>query len=180
MAAKQRVGRDQAVQARRHGESFLGEADGRLEEPLPRQASVLRVRELQHAQHAGHADRAAGGDGFADAHRRAVGAQETVRARCRRRGFASVVGRDLLLRLIPVQQEGAAPDAGGLRFDQVEHHLHGDRRIQGAAARAQDLDARSRGMGIGRRHHGVRRLRRGQDESEQNGFEDELHVMARD
>ena len=65
------------------------------------------------------------------------------------------------------EHERAAADARGLRLDERQDELHGDRGIDGAAARAQDLPAGFRRVRV-RRHdelhvgaRGRRRLRRG-------------------
>jgi len=182
VAGQQGIGGDQAVQARRHREAFLPQPDRGLEQAAPRQAAVLRMRHLQHAQHARHADRQTRADGLRQRHRRAVRAQEAVRARRGRRGLAPVVGGDLLCRRVPVQQEGAAADAGGRRFDNIEHHLHRDRRVHRAAARTQHLDARARRMGIGGGDHILRGTRRGRGDGERQreNSKEAVHVSARD
>jgi hypothetical protein len=53
---------------------------------------------------------------------------------------------------VVVQQEGAAAYAAGLRLDQREHHLHGDRRIHRRAAGLEDLVAGIGGQRVGRGH----------------------------
>ena len=55
-------------------------------------------------------------------------------------------------------QEGAAADAGALRLDEVEHELDRDGRVDGAAARREDLPA---GLGRERVRGGDHVLRRG-------------------
>jgi hypothetical protein len=55
-----------------------------------------------------------------------------------------------------VQEEGAAADAGALRLHEVEHELHRDGRVRGAAAGREDRPAGLRGEGIGGRHHVAR------------------------
>ena len=54
---------------------------------------------------------------------------------------------------VVVEQEGAAADPRGLRLDDVEYHLHCDRRIDGAAAGAKDRPAGFGGVRVGRRNH---------------------------
>ena len=63
-----------------------------------------------------------------------------------------------------MHQEGAAADAGALRFDQREHRLGGDGGIDRAAAGAQHFKPGARGVRIGggdhmpsRRFGGMRR-----------------------
>lgn len=51
---------------------------------------------------------------------------------------------------VVVQQERPATDAARLRFDQGQHHLHGNGSIHRAAAGAQNLVPRIGGQGIGR------------------------------
>lgn len=115
------------------------------------------------AQHAGHADRAAADPGLAQAHRRAVGAQEQVLVGTGRGGLPAVIGLHALA--VPVEEEGATADTGGLRLDQRQHGLHGDGRVDGRAALPQDAPARFRRervgggghvlLGVGRRHAGA-------------------------
>ena len=64
---------------------------------------------------------------------------------------SSVIRR--LSGLVPVQQEGAAADAGALRLDQIEHELDRDRGVGGAAAGAQDVAPGTCGQRIGCRDH---------------------------
>ena len=64
-----------------------------------------------------------------------------------------------------MQQEGAAADAGGLRLDQPEHHLYGDRRIDRGTASRQHVVAGLRSERMRRRndelarHHRFARMR---------------------
>ncbi len=71
---------------------------------------------------------------------------------------AGAISRPSKLVVLPVlaivdQHEGAAADAGGFRLDQAQHHLGGDGGVHRAAAGAQHLQPRFRGMGIGGRDH---------------------------
>ncbi len=61
---------------------------------------------------------------------------------------------------VVMQQEPAAADAGGLRLDQSQHHLHGNRGIDRTAAFAQDLPPRLHRQ----------RMRRGDDLMRGEGF----------
>jgi hypothetical protein len=84
-----------------------------------------------------YADRPAADHSVAKAHRRPVGGKEQIGRRGCRRRLAAVPGGHRAGRRIVVQQEGAAADAGTLRFNEVEHELGGDRRIDGTAAGTQ-------------------------------------------
>ncbi len=113
--------------------------------------------ELEHAHDAGHADsQAADTDG--DEHlRTAVGVEKHVRGRGRRRSLAATVSRDLARavtgRRIVEQHEGPAAHARGLRFDEREHELHGDRRVDCAASGSKNLQPRIGRIGVGRDDH---------------------------
>ncbi len=52
-----------------------------------------------------------------------------------------------------MQDESAAADAGGLRLDDIQHHLHGDAGVDRAAALAEDREARLGGQRMGGDHH---------------------------
>ena len=52
-----------------------------------------------------------------------------------------------------MQQIATATDAGGLRLDQGQDHLDGDRGVDGAAAPAQDVAANLRCQRMRRYHH---------------------------
>ena len=83
---------------------------------------------LEKARQTGCADAQSGLDGRAEVHRFPV-LQEAVRAcggRCR---LAPVVGAELTSLVVPVEEKGAAAQAGGLRFDQPEDELGGDGRV---------------------------------------------------
>ena len=140
-----RVALDRVDEARTGGESVFGDCDRGREQVGPLQAAVFLVREGEHGDRARHADGAAADDRFDVAERLAVSAQEQIRRHRFRRGLAAVVGFEALLLRGPKHQERAAADAGGLRLDQAHHHLGRDRRVDGAAALAQHLEA-----GIGR------------------------------
>ena len=161
----------EAVKARRNLEAVFGELYRRGEQVGPRQAAVLAMRELEHAQRARHSDGETADADVPERLRASVRAEEHVGCRCRRSRLAAFVGRDgagtpVLGRGVD-EHERPAADAGGLRLDERQHELHGDRGVDRAAARAQDLPARFRGVRI-RRHdelhvgaRGRRRLRRG-------------------
>ena len=72
---------------------------------------------------------------------------------CCRCGLATVVAREFLRLGPPMQGERTPAQAGGLRFDQVQHQLYGDGSVRGTAARAQHAQSRVAGVGIGRDHH---------------------------
>ena len=79
--------------------------------------------------------------------------QETVGARRRGRGFAAVVGNERAAPGVVNEHERATAYAGRLWFDQVEHHLYGDRSVDRRAAAAQDPVAGVRGERVGGRDH---------------------------
>lgn len=142
-------------------EAVGGDVDARLKQVFPRQAAMVLICELEHAQHARRADRTTAQTRVRFRQRlvgNVVDVAQVVRRRRRRRGLASVVGLNLFRRSVEVQHEGAAPDAGRLRLDEVERHLCCDRRIDRAAAFGEDVACHARRDRIGRhRHHGARR-----------------------
>ena len=115
------------------------------------------MREFQHGQEAGNADRDAGGHGFAVPEGLAVGRKEHGRTGARRRRLAAIVDGDGVAGAVVVQQEAAAADARGVRLDHTQHHLHGDRRIDGGAAATQNLESGLDRQRMGGRHHRLRR-----------------------
>ena len=146
---------EQRVEPRAHAKALFGQRDRGLEQRRPRQLTVFAVRSFEHAHGARHADRAATGHGMAKGHRLAVRQQEELFVGRRGRGLTAVPCRHVPA--VPVQQEGAASDAAGLRLDEREHHLHRDRRIERAAASLERLVAGVGGQRIGRSHHEAQR-----------------------
>ena len=144
------VGLQHRVQPGADREACLGQTDRRLEQRGPAQPAVLRVCHFQHAHRAGHADRAPAHHRVHEGHRLALGCQEQALVGGGRRGLAAVEGLHALA--VPVQQEGAAADAAGLRLHQRQHHLHRDRRIQRRAAPREHLPAGLGGQRIGCGH----------------------------
>ena len=69
------------------------------------------------------------------------------------RGLTPIIGLELLACRVPIEDESAAADARGLRLDQIEHELGGDRRIDRRAARAQHFAPGFGGVGVGGGHH---------------------------
>jgi len=152
------------VQPRRDREALIGEADGGLEQLRPGQTAMPGMGERQRPERAGHPHRLAADHRRHEGEGLAVGAEEAVRVCRRRRGLAAVEALHPVVRVRPIEDEGAAADAGGLRLHEVEHHLGGDCRVDGAAAGAQDRAAGLRRQRIGGRYHvqpGKRRARRG-------------------
>jgi hypothetical protein len=82
--------------------------------------------------------------------------EEHRRATRRRRGLAAVIDGDGIGRAVVVQQEAAAADTRGLRLDDAQHHLHGDRRIDGGSAAPKHIQPGSTASGLRRRHHRLR------------------------
>ena len=78
-----------------------------------------------------------------------------------RRSLAAVIAGQGLGAGLPIEHEGAAADAGGLRFDQGEHHLGGDAGVDGRAPFAQHGKACFRGERVGGDHHVLLRLDEG-------------------
>ncbi|MCY1235684.1 hypothetical protein D9M69_477770 [compost metagenome] len=116
------------------------------------------MRHLQRAHHTRRADRTPADLCLAEFHRLAVGAHEQVFGGARGCGLAAVEGLNALA--VPVHDEGAATDAGGLRLDQRQHGLHGDGGIDGRAALAQHGAPGLAGQRIGRGGHMALRIDR--------------------
>ena len=68
-------------------------------------------------------------------------------------GLSAVERRDGFGSLVPMDEKRAAAQPGRLRLDQSQHHLDGDRRIDGAAAFAQDFKPCLGRQRIRRRDH---------------------------
>ena len=60
-----------------------------------------------------------------------------------------------------MQQEAATADARGVRLDDAQYHLDGDRRIDGGAAATQDFEPGLDGQRMGRCDHRLRRRQHG-------------------
>ena len=116
-------------EARRDRETVAGKLDRGLEQLGPGQLAVFVVHELERGEHAGHADRQAAMHGGIARQRLAVRIEEELGRGGGRRGLAAVIAGQRLGGRVPIEHEGAAADAGGLRLDQVEHHLRGDAGI---------------------------------------------------
>ncbi|MNP44790.1 hypothetical protein D3C76_1386670 [compost metagenome] len=120
---------------------------------------MLLVGHFQCPQHTGDSHRATADLRGPERHRATVGLQEQRFGHGGRRRLAAIVGLHLLA--IPVQDEPPTANAAGLRLDQGQHHLHGDRRIDRAAAGPQHRSPGLAGQRVGSRHHvpaGVHRL----------------------
>ncbi|MNM86309.1 hypothetical protein D3C81_984560 [compost metagenome] len=123
---------------------------------------MLLVRHFQGAQHPWYAYRAPADLRCPERHRGAVRLQKQRWRHCGRRGLAAV--ECLYPFAVPVQDERPTANAAGLRLDQGEYHLHGNCRIDGAAAGAQHRTPGFTGQRVGSRHHvpvGVNRLQAG-------------------
>jgi len=147
------VGRDGVGEFGPDGKTVARQLDRGREQFRPGQASVFLVRHLEHGDDAGHADGKAARDHLAFGTHLSVGVEEHLGRGRRGRRFAAVETRDLVCRGIIENQERAAPEAGGFRFDQSEHHLRGDRRIDGRAAGAEHVEACVCRIRIGGGHH---------------------------
>jgi hypothetical protein len=141
------------VQPWRDGEALLRQRDRRLEEVLPRQLSVFRMRGGEQADLPRHADRDAAHIDVVAVARLAVRAEEAIRSCRRRRGHAPVIAVDVPVARGPVHQVPAAAGAGGLRLDQAEHEGGGDGRVHGRPATLQDVTAGCCRVRIGRGDH---------------------------
>lgn len=146
------------VQIGRHREAVFGAADAGLEQAGPRQLAVALVRQRHDAHGAGHAHRAAVARHVLERQGVAVdvGAQAGGGAR-RGRGQA-VQGRQRGAALVPHQHQRTAAQAGRLRFDHRQHHLHGDRGVDHAAAALEGVEPGGRGQRIGGGDHASLRL----------------------
>ena len=138
------------MQARADRKSCLGHADRRRKQACPRQLALPALHLFQHGHHAGYPYRAATDHCLMKRQRLAIRPEEQVFAhRCRRR-LAAIPGQQALA--VVIEQEGTASNAAGLRLDQSQHHLHGNRRIQCIAPCTQNLQPRLRGQRIGCSH----------------------------
>ena len=140
---------DRGGEAEGDGEAGFGEIDRGLEEVGPGQAAVIGMDAFHEFEGAGHACRPSAAHGVPEAHRLAVGADPVFRRGGGGRGLAAVEGGERAERVVPVEREGAAADAGALRLDEVEHHLDRHGGVGGGPARAQDF-----GAGLGRERVG--------------------------
>jgi hypothetical protein len=121
--------------------ALLRELDHRLEERGPGELSVARVRDFQQPRRAGHAHRTSPDDGRTKVHRLPV-LEEKRLGRARGRGLARVVAFDALRSCVEVEKEGAAAEAGRLRFDERQHELGRDHRVDGVAAAIEHAQSR--------------------------------------
>ena len=115
------------------------------------------MRPLKHRHRAGNADRAPRADRIERVHGLTRRSEEHVGRGTARRDFTSIVGDDVTARRIVVHHEGAASETRGLRLDETEHGLHGDRGIHSRATGFQDLDAGIDRERIRRGDHAARR-----------------------
>ncbi len=112
---------------------------------------MLFVCHFQRTQHARSTHRAPADLRLRERHRFAVGLQEQLLGGTRRGGFASVVGAHLFA--VPQHDHRTATDPGGLRLDQGQHRLHGNRRINRRTTLAQHLATGLGGQRIGGSGH---------------------------
>ena len=121
------LGLEQGVQPGADGKAGLGQGNGGLKQPRPRQAAVLLVGQVQHAQHTGCAHRAAAHHTGHERHGFAVGLQKELVGGGGRRGFAPIKRLGALA--VEVHQKRATANAAGLRLHQRQHHLHRNRGV---------------------------------------------------
>ncbi|MCY1355985.1 hypothetical protein D9M68_526480 [compost metagenome] len=149
---------DRGGHAWRDGEAVRGQLDGRREQLLPRLLAVFAVGQFEHPQRAGGTDRAAAAHRVGRRSGRVGGGfpLDIVLVGAGRSGLAAIVGRHRLGRRVVIHDEGAAADAGGLRLDQVQHHLCRDRGIDGGAAVLEHVAGDlGRERVVGHRHIGL-------------------------
>ena len=145
----------QTGEAGRDGKALLGEVDGVVEERGPGAAAPAAMRRLHQRRCTGRADGAAADDRIEEFERFARVVLEQRRGGRERRGFAAVEGGQRAgCRIVP-DQEGAAAEAGALRFHQPQHRLCGDHRIGGRAARRKDRRPCLHRVGVGGGDHPV-------------------------
>jgi hypothetical protein len=97
--------------------------------------------ELEQRDGAGHAGGAAAEHRVAERQGIAAVVEEHVGRRPRRRDLAPVIDGQAAVAGVVIVEEGAAAEARALRLDQREHGLDGDRRVDRAAAAAEDVHA---------------------------------------
>ena len=129
------------------------------------------MRCFQHWQYTRHADRPPAGHGFKEGHGPAI-PQEQPRRCGSGRGFPPIPGFDPAICGAAEHDEGAAANAGGLRFHKRQHRLHRHCGIQSAAAIPQHAKPRFyRQRMASRDHMALRGLRGGGEGGEEEGEE---------
>ena len=128
-------GFEQCMQSGADRKSFVCQFDRGLEQTGPRQATVLLVRNGEHAQDARHADSASTTHHVVKRQRLAIEHEQVLRRKYRC-CFAAI--EHLQSTAIVVQQKRAATDTAGLRFNQSQHHLHSNGRIYRRSSSLQD------------------------------------------
>ena len=108
---------------------------------------------FKQAQGAGYAHRLASDQRFGEGHRAAVGLQEPFRHRASRRSLAPVDRVQFPGRRVPIEKEGAAADARGLRLHQIQDELHRNRRVRRRPAALQHIVASADRVRVRRRDH---------------------------
>ena len=108
------------------------------------------MRCIQHADHSRRGNGATADHSVIKRHGLAIGSDEQIFCCTCWRGFTAVKSGDAAL--VIVKQECTATDATGLRLNQAQHHLYGNRRIQGIATLLQNFQAGFCGYRIGGGH----------------------------
>ena len=147
------VGGDQSVQTRRDRESLPRQLDRGLEEARPGKLAVPAVRELEEPQQARHAHGFSADHRVGPIERATVGPEKAPGRSARGRGLPAVVGFELRVARRVMKQESAAAQPRGLRLDQAEHELHGDRSVDRVPAAADRVVPGTRGERMRRDHH---------------------------
>ena len=139
IAAQRLLSDEQLVQSRADRKAALSQFDRRLEQDRPGKSAMLAMGLGQHRHNTGCRDRKTTDDGLRHSQGLAISAQEHRRLDRSGSGLATIPG--LHRAAVPMHQKCATTDATGLRLDQGQHHLHGDRRIERRAAGLQNLVA---------------------------------------
>ena len=116
---------------------------------------------FEHPDDARHSDRQTADGCLRPRTRCTVRSQEQTLVGGGRRRLASFVAFHGVPRGVVIEQKSATADARGLRFDQTEHHLRRDGRIDGVTARCEDAGAGLRRFGVRRCDHRVAGAHRG-------------------
>ncbi|MNR02605.1 hypothetical protein D3C85_1184610 [compost metagenome] len=139
------------MQAWRNGEAVFGEFYRRFKQLSPRQATVFLMGQLQGSQDTRRPHGTTANLRLGKSHRFPVRLQEQLLGGTGRRGFAAVVGAHGFA--IPKHDQCATTNTRRLRFDQRQHGLHRNRRVDGRAASAQHLAPGFSGQRVGGGRH---------------------------
>ena len=127
----------------------------------PGRAAVSAMDSFEHPDDARYPDRQTAGGCLQPRTGCAVRSQEQGLISGGWRGLAPVIALHGVPCGVVIKQESAAADARGLRFDQTEHHLRRDDRVDGVTARREDAGAGFCRCGVRRCDHRVAGVHRG-------------------